>query len=686
MASFTTNTIAMKRKSARLANLLTLAKKLRPNPSVSKDEESKTQEPQRSLEEVETLIAKLKFDLDDYYDLMKNQLDIRAHTLFAANEKSGKNESIKKCYLEWIENIDRVLNRSMREISVFVNDPDKMKLLSDRGNSCEELLAVACSCSVFVLGNDELKLGLKEKEDWLLGVLVECDWYLTQNQCLFLRQKLEKENSKESKLCLDQNLLNISLAFDRFATILNENTKSKGPKTSSKSLKKAPNRILLHKRDFQHFNVSTNNTEQNEIVLSSLNIETINARTFTIVSSSIVSNLVKLDLKHNRLTRIRADCFGAEMKSLRELILNCCQVEHLEAFAFRGLTQLKELHLASNRLGKLKENTFVGLDSLVKLHLFESGIDALETGCFRGLNSLQSLCLRHNRIAALPKRTFASLTSLVSLSLDRNRLQSLDNGGLAGLGNLIDLDLDHNHFDTVARGWFNTSLKSLKELSLNDCSIRQIQPNAFRSLQSLTDLCLNNNKLTRIEKLTLAGLTSLQTLEMRKNCVQTMAPGCFASASRIRGFFLSNNSLGMLHANQFRGLDGLEKLNLEKSAIWRMEAGCFDGLANLKHLYLSMNKLAQIGVEHFPAMNGLVLLYLAQNRIESIGDGCFRNLRSLEKLNLNNNGLKQVRADVFEGLANLKELNLRYNQLENLDKSVFDQLTKAKIEIDGTAD
>ena len=100
-----------------------------------------------------------------------------------------------------------------------------------------------------------------------------------------------------------------------------------------------------------------------------------------------IENLVKLDLKDNKISAIGPN-------------------------AFARLKNLETLHLNDNKINAIGPKAFAGLDNLEILTLDDNQISAIDGGAFNNLNKLEALGLNNNQISTLKRDIFAGPNNL----------------------------------------------------------------------------------------------------------------------------------------------------------------------------------------------------------------------------------------------------------------------------------
>ncbi len=134
-------------------------------------------------------------------------------------------------------------------------------------------------------------------------------------------------------------------------------------------------------------------------------------------------NVLKLDLKQNKLSRIAPYAFRRQTKcQIIELQLN--EIMHLSRERFIGLASLQRLNLSYNHL--------------VSLDVFPPDLSALMV-----------LDVSHNRIRSMARDSMTHLTSLVRLDLRGNLLSEIMPEVLHPMPSIKALDLADNSFSVL---------------------------------------------------------------------------------------------------------------------------------------------------------------------------------------------------------------------------------------------
>lgn len=117
------------------------------------------------------IIGEIKSELIEYYDSLKNEIDIKVQTLLASREKefiassnhrsnvnnkdSSSDNFLNKIYLEFIDLCDEIFNRSMNELSKYIEDNN-----SDSHLSKDDIKNTILTSSCMFVNNDNLDPGI----------------------------------------------------------------------------------------------------------------------------------------------------------------------------------------------------------------------------------------------------------------------------------------------------------------------------------------------------------------------------------------------------------------------------------------------------------------------------------------------------------------------------------------------
>ncbi|GFY46912.1 relaxin receptor 1 [Trichonephila inaurata madagascariensis] len=140
-----------------------------------------------------------------------------------------------------------------------------------------------------------------------------------------------------------------------------------------------------------------------------------------------------------------------------------------------------------------------------------------------------------------------------------------------------------------------------------------------------------------------------------RNEIEIIQPGAFKGLQNLRWLLLQNNSLrDPLNMTVFEDIPFIEVLDLTDNKLTKL--GALPPLERLFWLGLSKNRLEQITKSTFKALKNLEVLILKNNAIEDIEESSFSSLRKLVELDISYNRLKYLRPRIFYKLKNLIKL------------------------------
>jgi hypothetical protein len=227
---------------------------------------------------------------------------------------------------------------------------------------------------------------------------------------------------------------------------------------------------------------------------------------------------------------------------------------------------------------------------------------------------------------------------------------------------LLDL-LDVPGFDPLATGYVFYNFETIEDLD------------GANLLTNVTQLGLNRQRITGIERGDFEGLSNLRALYLSYNQIASRESDDFDGLSNLQHLNLFFDQITSLESGAFNGLSNLSELNLSSNLITSIESGDFDGLSNLQHLNLRGNQIASLESGDFVGLSNLQFLELVGNQISSLESSDFEGLTNLQTLNLSGNPIASVETGAFQRLSSLQHLSLNYNQITSLESGDFDGLS-----------
>ncbi|KAL4235579.1 volume-sensitive anion channel [Mactra antiquata] len=288
-----------------------------------------------------------------------------------------------------------------------------------------------------------------------------------------------------------------------------------------------------------------------------------------------------------RIEYVHVDCSSKELKSVPDM-------------GFHEGARIHELYLQNNSLTTLLSNGYTWNVRVTYLDISKNPISS----------SLETLMLKY---------FVSGLKVLIArdIGLDLQNFTSL--AFLKGVHTLTELDLSGNMeygVEKLPAIFVENDLKSLKILHLSLCRIKDINVHAFIGLNSLTEIDLSRNYLTRVPR-ALSRLPNLKKLN------------------------LSENDIRAIYHGDFTDLAGLEELDLSKNTFSKRDSfrnGALFGLENsLRQLFLHGTKMSVIPTRSLSELKRLTHLDISRNNMKSMQNSSFRGKYKLEFLDISDN-------------------------------------------------
>ncbi|XP_050674577.1 toll-like receptor 7 [Leptidea sinapis] len=337
----------------------------------------------------------------------------------------------------------------------------------------------------------------------------------------------------------------------------------------------------------------------------------------------------------------------------------------LKDHQFGKMQGLAEINIANCKILRLPGNVFEGLRGLKTLSLRTMNNDwgynrelEMSFGAFNGLRELHTLDLAQNNIRKIPSDLFCALENVITLNLTRNKIKFVDELGFGHKcgSTLQTIDLSHNDI---------MSLPADSEIL---------------HLRRLTQLFLQNNKISELPTEVFSDLLSLKVVNLSENAINYLPEGLFQNSKEIREIYLRNNELELLPKRIFNRLEQLLVLDISVNKLKgdQIEVETFGGLIRLIVLDLSNNVIARISKNMFKDLFFLQILNLSNNSIGFIEGNAFSPLFNLHTLNLGLNKIRTVEDHMFNGLFILNKMNLNNNLLAYVSENAFKNCSDLK--------
>ncbi|XP_070204902.1 toll-like receptor 2 type-1 [Littorina saxatilis] len=224
-----------------------------------------------------------------------------------------------------------------------------------------------------------------------------------------------------------------------------------------------------------------------------------------------------------------------------------------------------------------------------------------------------------------------------------------------------------NNLTTISTDIFFKNVSEVRVLDLRNNDLQEISPGAFRPLTKLSDLLLDNNKLTYDTLLPVFSAKALRNLTARNMMLGELPIGYFFQnpMPQLSQIDFSHNPLRHLNLSEFNALTGLEYLNVHSSQVTTVHASA---MPYLRQLWLQDNALnlfvetcAKNGSSLFP---NLTLLDFSENKFSGFKKKNIICLPKLQTLSLNENKIHYIMTDMFGGDRFPSLLNLSLSGIQ----------------------
>lgn len=200
---------------------------------------------------------------------------------------------------------------------------------------------------------------------------------------------------------------------------------------------------------------------------------------------------------------------------------------------------------------------------------------------FRANASAQVEVLRQGAIVDLPK--------LITIFFKFNKLKQIKKGAMKNLNSLENLIITNNSITKIDSDVFFEL--PVKRIILADNKIEAIELRAFSTLPNLEELYLTNNNLKYFYRQWFHKTKNLKVLVMSNNQIFTLPSRSFANTPRVELLGLNKNFIENIHPTAFSGLENLKELDLSKNRIKILPPNLFKSLQSCEYLYLNGNNL-----------------------------------------------------------------------------------------------
>ncbi|GFY71396.1 carboxypeptidase N subunit 2, partial [Trichonephila inaurata madagascariensis] len=217
------------------------------------------------------------------------------------------------------------------------------------------------------------------------------------------------------------------------------------------------------------------------------------------VSLKQIDSLRELKLLTTEFTEIPTAV--GRLVDLRVLYVNDGKLTHVK-MEFQNMTRLRDLSLKNNKISLIAEKAFYGNSNLKTIDLSENNLMSLSPATFEESRKLKKVFLQE-------------------INIRDNRLKSINDAFKFEL-ELEILDLGKNPLKQIGPKAFNSNVRQLKTLILDQCELFSLPSMVFQYLTKLEKLDLSNNKLETISPEIFQDLRNLREINLSDNEIRIL--------------------------------------------------------------------------------------------------------------------------------------------------------------------
>ncbi|GMT36670.1 hypothetical protein PFISCL1PPCAC_27967, partial [Pristionchus fissidentatus] len=460
----------------------------------------------------------------------------------------------------------------------------------------------------------------------------------------------------------------------------------------------------------------------------------------------------ELRLEQNRISYIPENAFS-HLRKLRRLDLSKNAISEIAPGAFRGLDDLNTLVLYGNELVDLPSSAFDGIENLQLLLLNANKLRCVRRDAFRNLTKLTLLSLYDNNIQSLSNETFSHLASLQTLHLAKNPL--ICDCNLKWLADLLTTRMietsgarceapkrvSKRRLSTLQAAKFNCRGSELfmtrraDECAIDhecpaqcscmgtsvDCSHRGLTEVPRNIPSFVTDLRLNNNKITDLGNLSNQTLFEVKMIDLSHNELAIVPFVVIASAPNATTIHADHNKIRRISKAKANGVETKVSISLKGNSLECFSEAVVESLTNvtldlpaevecscsIKGLvrYAQLHKLPFPICSSPPELAGARLIDLTDEVMKCTGEDDCDQLNACPKqctcdgtivrcsnkalsefpngipaetteLFLDSNQITAIPIEKIKSLPKLVKLDLSHNQITTVEDNTFAGLEK----------
>lgn len=329
--------------------------------------------------------------------------------------------------------------------------------------------------------------------------------------------------------------------------------------------------------------------------------------TFNILPNNIFLKLpyiLKIECVNCGISELFRNAF-ANAASLNEINLSHNNITMLENNNFMDAKSLLSIDLAWNKIHTINVNAFNALNNLKSLNLSNNNLNTIEMGTFNTLQKLEVLLLDGNEIGnSVTAELFVKNSNLINISLNKNKIQNFTFGET--LKSLNSLSISNNKLESIELpvqlilNQLNVSHNNLETLNISckiqriDASYNQIKEFTVVQPSQINHLELQLNEIQDLAFI--AELVNLEYLDLTQNQipVSKFNVSAFKKLNNLKFLFLEDTNLPSFDYSAFGHLRNLETLDISYNFLKHINFNVMSAFQNLQKLFIDGNGLIGI--------------------------------------------------------------------------------------------
>jgi serine/threonine protein kinase/Leucine-rich repeat (LRR) protein len=380
--------------------------------------------------------------------------------------------------------------------------------------------------------------------------------------------------------------------------------------------------------------------------------------------------VVALDLSSQGLAGTISPAVG-NLTFLRLLNLSYNSLQGEIPASIGSLRRLRRLHLRQNTLTGAIPSNISRCISLREIIIQDNkGLQGRIPSEMGSMPALSVVALDNNSITGTIPSSLGNLSRLAILSLARNYLEGSIPTGIGNNPYLTWLQLSANSLSgLLPPSLYN--LSSVNYLFVANNKLRGRLPTDLgKSLPSIQELGIGENRFTGTLPLSLTNLSMLQTLYAGFNSFVGIIPSGFSRLQDLESLFLDDNMLEANNEEEWAFIDSLANCSgLQTLSVgWNRLAGKLPGSlanlsTNLQWLQIPYNNISGIIPSDIGNLGSLQMLDFRINLLTGVIPESTGKLTSLQKLGLISNSLSGRLPSSIGNLSSLLQLYANDNSL-----------------------